>query len=112
MRTVLLSSVAALGLLATPVLAQSSDQQQGQSGKSPQQQDAQVHAMSQQKLQKSLQQAGFKNITVVDATYLVSAQSPNGDRVMMLIDPPAVQADSGSGYSNGDNKGTDAEYAC
>lgn len=103
MRTVLLSSVLALGLLATPAFAQSSNQggsqNQGQSASS--QQDSTIHAMSQDRLRKTLEQAGFKDVTVLDATYLVEAQSPHGDRVVMLIDPPSVGTMAGSGGSGG-----------
>ena len=101
MRMSLLCSIAAIGLLATPALAQSSNQagssqKQGQSSASSQQ-SPKIQAMSQDRLQKSLEQAGFKNVTVVDATYLVEAQSPHGDRVMMLIDPPPAGMASASG---------------
>lgn len=104
MRTSVLCFVAALGLLATPAMAQSSgqtgSQQQGQSAASSQQ-DMQMQAMSRDRLAKSLEQAGFKNVTVVDATYLVQAQSPHGDQVMMLIDPPAVSTTSGGSSAGG-----------
>jgi hypothetical protein len=100
MRVSVLCSVAALGLLATPAMAQTSGQQQGQSAASSQQ-DMQMRAMSRDRLAKSLEQAGFKNVTVVDATYLVAAQSPNGDQVMMLVDPPAVSATSGGSSAGG-----------
>ncbi len=112
MRTVLFSSIMAIGLLATPALAQSSnqggDQKQGQSASSSSQQMTQMQAMSQDRLTKSLEQAGFKNITVVDATYLVQAQGPHGDRVTMLIDPPTVggtSGGSGGGSANASSGG-------
>lgn len=101
MRTVLLSSIAALGLLAAPAFAQSSNQGGQQQGQSASQQDSAIRAMSQERLRKSLEQAGFKDITVLDATYLVRAVSPDGDQVVMLIDPPSVGAMAGSGGSGG-----------
>lgn len=102
MRTFLLSSIAAVGLLAAPAMVQAADQQQDQSTASASQDD-QTRAMTQERLLKSLQGAGFTNVTVVDATYLVRAQGPDGNRVMMLIDPPAPgTGGSASGGSGGD----------
>lgn len=60
--------------------------------------------MSHDKLRQSLEQAGFKNVTVVDATYLVRAQSPHGDQVMMLIDPPPAGTASASNSGGGNQQ--------
>lgn len=106
MRTFVLSSIAAVGLLAAPAMVQAADQQQGQPGTSASQDD-QTRAMTQERLLKSLEGAGFTNVTVVDATYLVRAQGPDGDRVMMLIDPPAA----GTGASAAAGGGGDQNKA-
>ena len=99
MRTMLLSSVTVLALFATPALAQSSGNQSGgqQQGKSAgNQQGTQIQAMTQDKLRGSLEKAGFKDVTVLDAAYLVQAQSPDGDQVMMFINPPSSGGSSAS----------------
>jgi hypothetical protein len=110
MRTMLLSSVTALALFATPALAQSPGNQAGgqQQGKSAgSQQGTQIQAMTQDKLRGSLEKAGFKDVTVLDAAYLVQARSPDGDRVMMFIDPPSSGGSSASaGGTGGSATGT------
>lgn len=98
MRTFLFSSIAAVGLLVAPAMAQAADQRQGQPGASASPDDR-TRAMTQQRLLKSLEGAGFKEVTVVDATYLVRARGPDGNRVMMLIDPPAAGAATSAGDS-------------
>jgi hypothetical protein len=99
-------AIAAAALLATPALAQS--QSSSQAGKSATgQQGMQPHAMSQQKLRGALEQAGFKQVTVLDAAYLVQAQSPDGEQVMMLINPPSTGGASASaGGASGSMTGT------
>ena len=71
--------------------------QQGQGG------SQQWRAMSQGQLRHTLQQAGFKDVTIVDATYVVQAQSPSGDQVMLFINPPEVS--SAANASGGDTGG-------
>jgi hypothetical protein len=108
MRSMLIPAVAAAALLATPALAQS-QQQTGQAGKSATtgQQGMQAQAMTQDKLRSSLEQAGFKQVTVLDAAYLVQAQSPNGEQVMMFINPPSTGGASASaGGASGSMTGT------
>ena len=110
MRTMLLSSVTVLALCATPALAQSSGSQSGgqQQGKSAgNQQGTRIQAMTQDKLRGSLEKAGFKDVTVLDAAYLVQAQSPDGDQVMMFINPPSSGGSSaGAGGTSGSTAGT------
>ncbi len=55
-------------------------------------------AMSQDQLRKSLEQAGFTNVRVLDSAYLVQAQGANGEMVMMMIDASGSMA---SGSSSG-----------
>lgn len=52
--------------------------------------------VSADKLRQNLEQAGFKDVTVVDAAYLVHAQTKDGDFVLMLIDPPGGPAFKGA----------------
>lgn len=46
-------------------------------------------AMSQDRLRQVLGQAGFQNVRILDAAYLVQAQTREGDTVMMVINPPS-----------------------
>jgi hypothetical protein len=39
----------------------------------------------QAKLQKTLQQAGFKKVQIMDPAYVVQAETPDGQEVLMLI---------------------------
>jgi hypothetical protein len=59
---------------------------------------AKVMAMSIDTLRSSLKEAGFRNIRVVDATYLVHATTSDGNVVVMTVNPPSLpwqQARSG-----------------
>ncbi len=109
---------AALALATTSAFAQQSGQsdqpnQQKQAAQTEQQsgqpsnaQNAQHMAMTQGKLRKALQDAGFKSIRVIDASYLVQAQTQDGDSVLMFINPPqttASKADNQQGGKNNSN---------
>jgi hypothetical protein len=98
------ASAVALSMMAAPAFAQQSNQQQG-SQKPPQQsggqQGQQTQAASQAEVQKALQQAGFKDIQILDSAYLVRAQTKNNETVFMMIDPPASTAMSGSNSQGG-----------
>ncbi|MEZ5730662.1 MAG: hypothetical protein R3E48_23435 [Burkholderiaceae bacterium] len=65
-------------------------------------------SMTQSQLRDALQKAGFKSITILDAAYLVQAQTGDGDRVMMMINPPAV---GGSNTASTDGEGSAATGA-
>ncbi|MBM1169997.1 hypothetical protein [Microvirga arabica] len=43
-------------------------------------------------LRHQLRQAGFQNIRILNATYLVQARIPDGRSVLMLVDPPPMAA--------------------
>ena len=113
MRAVLIPAAVSAVLLAAPAFAAqpggqaaqgSGGQQQAQAGApgaksgasstqngaSDSQQDWQ--AMSQVQLRGSLEKAGYKNIRIVDAAYVVQAVGPTGDQVVMYINPPDVAA--------------------
>ncbi|MGK9287025.1 hypothetical protein CN934_28135 [Ensifer sp. MMN_5] len=72
----------AMTAFALPAFAQSSDTQ-AQSGTD------QTSPANAQKLKDDLSKAGFKQVEILDATYLVRAETEQGNRVLMLIDPPA-----------------------
>ncbi len=52
-------------------------------------QQTQMQAMSQDKLRQQLTKAGFSNVKILDAAYLVQARTEDGHDVMMMINPPA-----------------------
>jgi hypothetical protein len=69
-------------------------------------QAARPSAAAQAKLRDSLQQAGFKDIKIMDAAYLVHARTTDGNFAVMYIDPPSAAAgttgsSSGAAGSNG-----------
>lgn len=45
-------------------------------------------AMAQSKVRDQLTKAGFQNVEILDASYLVRAQTEDGNTVLMVIDPP------------------------
>jgi len=90
-------SAAAAALLVTPAAAQSpssspaqmpSQSQPGQPGVKSGPAAAQPAARTAQEVKQSLQQAGFQEVNVVDAAYLVHARTRDGDFALMLVDPP------------------------
>ena len=70
----------------------SSSQQGGSSGQ-------QMRLRSQQEVRDSLTKAGFTNVQILDATYLATGKTKNGDQITMMIDPTANTGSSGSGGS-------------
>lgn len=51
------------------------------------------------KLRESLEKAGFKDIAILDAAYLVHARNSDGDLIVMTINPPTVATTSTLGSS-------------
>lgn len=104
----------AFGLLAAPAFAQtsggsSSDATEGQTGQSAQAgSSSQMSAASQEKVRNQLTQAGFKQVEILDASYLVRAQTEEGNTVLMVIDPPMGGMGSG-GSTNGSTDGSAEE---
>ncbi|MBB5276324.1 hypothetical protein HNR26_002393 [Rhizobium rosettiformans] len=96
----------ALGLFAAPAHAQSSTDAQDSSSTdtttTTSSQSGQPSAVTQQKLQSQLEGAGFSNVQILDASYLVQAQTEEGNTVLMVIDPPM----RGSGMSGQSGSGT------
>ncbi|MEZ5786028.1 MAG: hypothetical protein R3D62_13975 [Xanthobacteraceae bacterium] len=58
--------------------------------------DKSQRVVSAQKVKQDLQKAGFQSVQVVDAAYLVHANTSDGDFVLLLIDPPGSPLASGS----------------
>ncbi|WP_029006921.1 hypothetical protein [Azospirillum halopraeferens] len=59
-------------------------------------------AMTQDRLRQTMEQAGFQDIEVIDAAYLVQARTQDGDTVYMVVNPPPTAAGgSGSGMDSG-----------
>ncbi|MFC1458572.1 hypothetical protein ACETIH_18070 [Microvirga arabica] len=83
---------------------ESGNQQLGQSSGSNRYQDR-------ASLRRQLRQAGFQSIRILDASFLVQAQTPNGSTVLMMVDPPhaALLATGGipdrQGQSSGSSQG-------
>lgn len=65
-------------------------------------------AMTQAKLREALQQAGFSEIRILDAAYLVHAKTQDGDVVVLTINPPSMAALSGQtgGATTGSGAGS------
>jgi hypothetical protein len=83
-------------------------QQPGQSrGQSQGQSQSQSQAMSQQQLRRQLEQAGFREVQILDAAYLVQARTQEGNTVFMMINPPG-SGTSASGMSSGQSSGSSA----
>ena len=93
-------------LLATSAMAQSGDSSSTdtRSGTSTQTttgstQSGSGAAMPQETVRKQLTDAGFKEVEILDASYLVRAQTEDGNSLLMVIDPPLADG-SASGPSS------------
>jgi hypothetical protein len=62
--------------------------------------------MTQNTLRRSLQQAGFQNVQVLDAAYLVRAKTEDGNDVIMFINPPHVSSEDKKSDSAQDSRNT------
>jgi hypothetical protein len=82
----------------TPSQAQHAPGQQVQGGTASQsnsgQQRSQAQVMSQDKIRQQLAQAGFQDVRILDAAYLVQAKTQEGNTVLMMIDPPHANQQS------------------
>jgi hypothetical protein len=86
--------VASLVLLAAPAFAQSSTTTGAASEPSsaPGYSNSWHHGTSvstdtKEKLRQSLENSGFKNVTVTPEAFVIRAQAPDGSRVVMLLRP-------------------------
>lgn len=69
---------------------QGSTQPSGSSGQ-------QMALQNQQQVRDSLTKAGFTKVQILDAAYLASGKTQNGDMITMMIDPSAKTGATGSG---------------
>jgi hypothetical protein len=64
-----------------------------------------------QELHQQLEQAGYKNIEIVPGSYLVSAQDPQGNTVMVRIGPTSMtvltEATASGSSTTGSNSNSD-----
>lgn len=98
-----LATVALVGFPAALKAADTSTQASAQTGASGGQAQGgaqmQSPAMSMETLRSNLEAAGFSNIEIVDAAYLVRAETEDGERVVMFLDPPRTTASAGEAGS-------------
>ncbi|MCC7347739.1 MAG: hypothetical protein IT538_10120 [Variibacter sp.] len=81
---------AIIALAVTPALGQqAAPQTQGAQQNAPSATAGQPPAAPQAKLRDSLQQAGFKDIRIVDETFVVHARNSDGDMTVMYLNPAA-----------------------
>jgi len=76
--------------------AGSGGQQAGQQGGQGDAAKQQAALRGQQQVRDDLTKAGFKNVQILDATYLATGKTKNGDEITMMIDPTVSSASSGS----------------
>lgn len=104
MRFAYVPALAVAALLAGPAWAQQQNpeaqagqQMQAQTGQQGQQ-SQQASTQMRDQLRQTLQQVGFTNVQILDTAYLVQADSPHGETVIMMVNPPPMSAGmSGSG---------------
>jgi hypothetical protein len=88
--------VASIVLLAAPAFAQTStttgSQLSDRSTSSNLPPDTAVTLDTQQKLKQSLEQSGFKNVSVMPEAYLIHAKAPDGSKIVMEVSPDQMQA--------------------
>jgi hypothetical protein len=84
----------AAGALAQSQQGSSGPQPSGSAGSAQQttqgQNTARSMTMTQDRLRQTLSQAGFQEVRIVDAAYLVQAKSKQGDTVLMMINSPEM----------------------
>ena len=105
--TIIPATIIAAMLIGPAAFAQAPGQQSAAQnpGPSPQQSPtpppgAQPTLMTLHNVQQSLQQAGFKDIKIINESFLVQAKSPDGTKVVMVVNPPS-QNQSATDQSNG-----------
>jgi hypothetical protein len=98
MRILTISAVALAMSVSTAALAQ--NQQNGNQQSANQNQTAKTRSYKQ--VEDSLKQAGIQDVQVLNASYLVSAVTKQGEQVTFMIDPALVAA--GSSASSGSSQ--------
>jgi hypothetical protein len=106
--------VASLVLLAAPAFAQSStttDANSDQSGVSNYSNGwhhgTSVSTDTKDKLRQSLENSGFKNVSVTPEAFVIRAQAPDGSRIVMLLRPDemtgVIEPQTGSSTAPGNS---------
>ncbi len=102
MRALMIPAFSVAMAVAPLALAQSgqtdtpqAQESQTQGGQMQGSQDQQAGVRSYDEIQSSLQQAGIENMQVLNAAYVVRAQTKDGEQVTLLVDPPATAAAAG-----------------
>ncbi len=112
-------AAAAILALAAPAFGQGAGQPPGQQppGQQTQQQQIQQQQavrtapLTQEKLRQQMTQAGFQDVRILDAAYLVQARTAEGDTVLMMINPPAGFAGGAAGSPMEEGGDIEAESA-
>jgi uncharacterized protein Smg (DUF494 family) len=111
MRFLMIPAVALAMSVSPAVLAQAQKSGQQGSAQKAQQGGQQASAKSQQQVQDTLKQAGFQDVRILDAAYIVNAKTKDGEQVTMFIDPPMTAGSSGQGGQSGSQSGTSGQQA-
>ncbi len=79
----------------------------GQQGSAPPNASSsqQMTLQGQQQVRDSLTKAGFTKVQILDAAYLATGKTQNGDAITMMIDPSAKTGATGSGGQASTGKG-------
>jgi hypothetical protein len=106
----------AMALSVSPVAFAQTQQGGGQQTGKPQTSDQQTTTRSYKDVENSLKQAGIQDVQVLNASYLVSAVTKQGEQVTFVVDPAATMAASGSsggnqGGSSGQQQGGNQQAA-
>jgi hypothetical protein len=83
-----IAATAATLLLAQAALAQNPDRSQ-MAGAEPDQSTAQAQQV---KVERTLKGAGFTDLEIMPTAFLVRAKNPEGQRVIMVVDPISLTA--------------------
>jgi hypothetical protein len=86
----------AMALSVSPVAFAQTQQGGGQQTGKPQTSAQQTTTRSYKDVENSLKQAGIQDVQVLNASYLVSAVTKQGEQVTFVVDPAATMAASGS----------------
>jgi hypothetical protein len=107
MRALLVSAIALAMATSSAALAQSQPSGSQTSGS---QSSQQMSTRSYKEVEDALKQAGIQNVRTLNAAYLVSAVTKEGEQVTFVVDPPASAGTSGAG-STSSSGGTSQQTA-
>jgi hypothetical protein len=99
MRKLMIPAVA-MALSVSPVAFAQTQQGGGQQTDKPQTSAQQTTTRSYKDVENSLKQAGIQDVQVLNASYLVSAVTKQGEQVTFVVDPAATMGASGSSGGN------------